>query len=187
MTLSRRPSIAFEHSTRRKLFALSDSFSPSRTLSYLDGIVRRFSTCPDLSWVIHELSKPKNGDDARSALPIPFFRAREILHERRYYTTTCSVFRVGGQAGSSTILTRNTPVPVAELSLGKHATKGRASPTHCSTALITGASHAIRRAIGDLVRQRLHYAIVCACPDGNDAARLGSDPTDKPIRGRDKI
>jgi hypothetical protein len=44
----------------------------------------------------------------------------------------------------------------------------------------------IRRAVGDLVRQRL-YAIACGCPDGNDASRLGSDPIQKLLCGRDPV
>jgi hypothetical protein len=44
----------------------------------------------------------------------------------------------------------------------------------------------IRHAIGDLVRQRL-YAIACGYPDGNDASRLGSDPIQKLLCGRDLV
>ncbi len=44
----------------------------------------------------------------------------------------------------------------------------------------------IRHTIGDLVRQRL-YAIVCAYPDGNNAGRLGADPIQKLLCGRDPI
>ena len=44
----------------------------------------------------------------------------------------------------------------------------------------------IRHAIGDLVRQRL-YAIACGYPDGNDAGRLGADPIQKLLCGRDPI
>lgn len=42
----------------------------------------------------------------------------------------------------------------------------------------------IRHAIGDLVRQRL-YAIACGYPDANDAGRLGADPIQKLLCGRD--
>lgn len=44
----------------------------------------------------------------------------------------------------------------------------------------------IRHAIGDLVRQRL-YAIGCGYPDGNDASRLGADPIQKLLCGRDPV
>ena len=44
----------------------------------------------------------------------------------------------------------------------------------------------IRHAIGDLVRQRL-YAIGCGYPDANDASRLGSDPIQKMLCGRDPV
>jgi hypothetical protein len=44
----------------------------------------------------------------------------------------------------------------------------------------------IRHAIDDLVRQRL-YAIACGYPDGNDAARLGADPIQKLLCGRDPL
>lgn len=44
----------------------------------------------------------------------------------------------------------------------------------------------IRHAIGDLLRQRL-YAIACGYPDGNDASRLGSDPIQKLLCGRDPL
>jgi hypothetical protein len=44
----------------------------------------------------------------------------------------------------------------------------------------------IRHAIGDLVRQRL-YAIACGYPDGNDAHRLGADPIQKLLCGRDPV
>ncbi len=44
----------------------------------------------------------------------------------------------------------------------------------------------IRHAIGDLVRQRL-YAIACGYPDGNDASRLGADPIQKLLCGRDPV
>jgi hypothetical protein len=44
----------------------------------------------------------------------------------------------------------------------------------------------IQHAIGDLVRQRL-YAIACGYPDGNDASRLGSDPIQKLLCGRDPV
>jgi Transposase DDE domain group 1 len=44
----------------------------------------------------------------------------------------------------------------------------------------------IEHTIGDLVRQRL-YAIACGYPDGNDAARLGEDPIQKLLIGRDPI
>jgi hypothetical protein len=43
----------------------------------------------------------------------------------------------------------------------------------------------IRHAIGDLVRQRL-YAIACGYPD-NDASRLGADPIQKMLCGRDPV
>jgi len=44
----------------------------------------------------------------------------------------------------------------------------------------------IEHTIGELVRQRL-YAIACGYPDGNDAARLGEDPIQKLMVGRDPI
>jgi len=44
----------------------------------------------------------------------------------------------------------------------------------------------IRHAVGDLVRQRL-YAIACGYPDGNDAGRLGVDPIQKLLCGRDPV
>ena len=44
----------------------------------------------------------------------------------------------------------------------------------------------IRHAIGDLVRQRL-YAIGCGYPDANDAGRLGTDPIQKMLCGRDPV
>ena len=44
----------------------------------------------------------------------------------------------------------------------------------------------IRHALGDLLRQRL-YAIACGYPDGNDASRLGSDPIQKLLCGRDPV
>ncbi|MGB5102778.1 MAG: transposase, partial [Steroidobacteraceae bacterium] len=44
----------------------------------------------------------------------------------------------------------------------------------------------IRHAIGDLLRQRL-YAIACGYPDGNDASRLGRDPIQKLLCGRDPV
>lgn len=44
----------------------------------------------------------------------------------------------------------------------------------------------IRHAIGELVRQRL-YAIACGYPDGNDASRLGADPIQKLLCGRDPV
>jgi len=44
----------------------------------------------------------------------------------------------------------------------------------------------IRHAIGDLVRQRL-YAIAYGYPDGNDAGRLGADPIQKLLCGRDPV
>ena len=44
----------------------------------------------------------------------------------------------------------------------------------------------IRHAIADLVRQRL-YAIACGYPDGNDASRLGADPIQKLLCGRDPV
>jgi hypothetical protein len=58
-------------------------------------------------------------------------------------------------------------------------------------ALISGIndrrqSGKIRHAIGDLVRQRL-YAIACGYPDGNDAGRLGADPIQKLLCGRDPV
>ena len=49
-----------------------------------------------------------------------------------------------------------------------------------------GQSGKIRHAIGDLVRQRL-YAIACGYPDGNDAGRLGADPIQKLLCGRDPV
>ena len=60
-----------------------------------------------------------------------------------------------------------------------------------SEALIGGIddrrqSGKIRHAVGDLVRQRL-YAIACGYPDGNDASRLGADPIQKLLCGRDPI
>jgi Transposase DDE domain group 1 len=44
----------------------------------------------------------------------------------------------------------------------------------------------IEHPVADLVRQRL-YAIACGYPDGNDAARLGEDPIQKLLVGRDPI
>ena len=44
----------------------------------------------------------------------------------------------------------------------------------------------IRHAIGDLVRQRL-YAIGSGYPDANDASRLGADPIQKLLCGRDPV
>jgi Transposase DDE domain group 1 len=44
----------------------------------------------------------------------------------------------------------------------------------------------IRHAIGELLRQRL-YAIACGYPDGNDASRLGADPIQKLLCGRDPV
>ena len=44
----------------------------------------------------------------------------------------------------------------------------------------------IRHRIGDLVLQRL-YAIACGYPDGNDAGRLGADPIQKLLCGRDPL
>ena len=44
----------------------------------------------------------------------------------------------------------------------------------------------VEHTIGDLVRQRL-YAIACGYPDGNDAARLATDPIQKLLIGRDPI
>ncbi len=44
----------------------------------------------------------------------------------------------------------------------------------------------IQHAIGDLLRQRL-YAIACGYPDGNDAGRLGADPVQKLLCGRDPV
>jgi hypothetical protein len=60
-----------------------------------------------------------------------------------------------------------------------------------SEALIGGIddrrqSGKIRHAIGELLRQRL-YAIGCGYPDGNDASRLGSDPIQKLLCGRDPV
>ena len=40
--------------------------------------------------------------------------------------------------------------------------------------------------ISDLVRQRV-YAIACGYPDGNDAARLSSNPVHKLLVGRDPV
>ena len=50
----------------------------------------------------------------------------------------------------------------------------------------TRQSGKIEHTIGELVRQRL-YAIACGYPDGNDAARLGEDPIQKLMIGRDPI
>ncbi len=44
----------------------------------------------------------------------------------------------------------------------------------------------IRHAIRELLRQRL-YAIACGYPDGNDASRLGGDPIQKLLCGRDPL
>jgi Transposase DDE domain group 1 len=44
----------------------------------------------------------------------------------------------------------------------------------------------IQHAIGELVRQRL-YAIGCGYPDANDASRLGADPIQKLLCGRDPL
>jgi len=44
----------------------------------------------------------------------------------------------------------------------------------------------VRHAIADLVRQRL-YAIACGYPDGNDTSRLGCDPMQKLLGGRDPL
>ena len=44
----------------------------------------------------------------------------------------------------------------------------------------------IRHAIGELVRQRL-YGIACGYPDANDARRLGSDPIQRLLCGRDPV
>ncbi len=44
----------------------------------------------------------------------------------------------------------------------------------------------IRHALGELLRQRL-YAIACGYPDGNDASRLGADPIQKLLCGRDPV
>lgn len=44
----------------------------------------------------------------------------------------------------------------------------------------------IEHPIADLVRQRL-YAIACGYPDGNDVERLGEDPIQKLLVGRDPI
>ncbi len=60
------------------------------------------------------------------------------------------------------------------------------------TEALVGAIHdrrqsgKVRHAIGDLVRQRL-YAIGCGYPDGNDASRLGGDPIQKLLGGRDSV
>ena len=40
--------------------------------------------------------------------------------------------------------------------------------------------------LGELVRQRL-YAIACGYPDGNDTSRLGCDPMQKLLGGRDPV
>ena len=60
-----------------------------------------------------------------------------------------------------------------------------------SGALIGGIddrrqSGKIRHAIGDLLRQRL-YGIACGYPDANDASRLGADPIQKMLCGRDPV
>src|ERR1019366_9739911 len=60
-----------------------------------------------------------------------------------------------------------------------------------SGALIGGIddrrqSGKIRHAIADLLRQRL-YAIAGGYPDGNDASRLGADPIQKLLCGRDPV
>lgn len=60
-----------------------------------------------------------------------------------------------------------------------------------SEALIDGIedrrqSGKVRHAIGELLRQRL-YAIACGYPDGNDASRLGADPIQKLLCGRDPL
>jgi len=44
----------------------------------------------------------------------------------------------------------------------------------------------VAHSIRDLVRQRL-YGIACGYPDGNDAARLGEDPIQKLLVGRDPL
>jgi hypothetical protein len=44
----------------------------------------------------------------------------------------------------------------------------------------------VEHSIRDLVRQRL-YGIACGYPDGNDAARLGEDPMQKLLVGRDPL
>lgn len=44
----------------------------------------------------------------------------------------------------------------------------------------------VRHEMEDLVRQRV-YAIACGYPDGNDAARLSSDPVHKLLVGRDPM
>jgi Transposase DDE domain group 1 len=44
----------------------------------------------------------------------------------------------------------------------------------------------IRHAIADLLHQRL-YAIACGYPDANDAGRLGTDPIQKMLCGRDPV
>jgi hypothetical protein len=44
----------------------------------------------------------------------------------------------------------------------------------------------VHHAIADLLRQRL-YAIACGYPDGNDAARLSSDPIQKLLCDRDPV
>jgi Transposase DDE domain group 1 len=44
----------------------------------------------------------------------------------------------------------------------------------------------IRHAVDDLMRQRL-YSIACGYPDGNNASRLGADPIQKLLCGRDPL
>lgn len=44
----------------------------------------------------------------------------------------------------------------------------------------------VRHTVADLLRQRL-YAIACGYPDGNDASRLGADPIQKQLCGRDPV
>jgi Transposase DDE domain group 1 len=44
----------------------------------------------------------------------------------------------------------------------------------------------VQHSIRDMVRQRL-YGIACGYPDGNDAARLGEDPIQKLLVGRDPL
>jgi hypothetical protein len=44
----------------------------------------------------------------------------------------------------------------------------------------------VRHTVADLLRQRL-YAIACGYPDGNDASRLGTDPIQKQLCGRDPV
>lgn len=60
-----------------------------------------------------------------------------------------------------------------------------------SEALIGGIddrrqSGKVQHGLGELVRQRL-FAIACGYPDGNDASRLGADPIQKLLCGRDPV